>query len=128
MQMNSSLNGKVSAYPGSITLLISVCFFLSGLADLIYEVVWARQLSLFLVITSYAHTAVITACMAGLAAGSFYFGRYADRRNQPVKIYAWLEIGVMDSVNKNRFVHSFLYSKQWTAFRPKTKQSFRVFV
>ncbi len=94
MQMNSSVNSKVSAYPGSITLLISICFFLSGLAGLIYEVVWARQLSLFLGITSYAHTAVITAYMAGLAAGSLYFGRHADRSRQPLKIYAWLEIGV----------------------------------
>ncbi len=94
MQANNSVNGKDFAYSGSFTLLISVCFFLSGLAGLIYEVVWARQLSLFLGITSYAHTAVITAYMAGLAAGSLYFGRRADRHPQPLKIYAWLEIGV----------------------------------
>jgi hypothetical protein len=42
-------------------LLIHLCFFLSGAAGLIYEVVWARQLSLFLGITFYAHTAVIAA-------------------------------------------------------------------
>ena len=41
-------------------------FFISGAAGLIYEVVWARQLSLFLGITTYANTAVITAYMAGL--------------------------------------------------------------
>ena len=75
-------------------LIIAGCFFLSGLAGLIYEVVWARQLGLFLGITSYAHTAVITAYMAGLAAGSFYFGRRADQHPQPLKVYAWLEIGV----------------------------------
>ena len=76
------------------SLIIFSCFFLSGLAGLIYEVVWARQLGLFLGITAYAHTAVITAYMAGLAAGSFYFGRHADQRSQPLKTYAWLEIGV----------------------------------
>jgi spermidine synthase len=75
-------------------LLIAGCFFLSGLAGLIYEVVWARQLGLFLGITAYAHTAVITAYMAGLAAGSFYFGRHADRHPRPLIVYAWLEIGV----------------------------------
>ena len=32
-----------------------VCVFLSGGAALVYEVVWARQLSLFLGITTYAH-------------------------------------------------------------------------
>jgi spermidine synthase len=75
-------------------LIIAGCFFLSGLAGLIYEVVWARQLGLFLGITSYAHTAVITAYMSGLAAGSFFFGRHADQRSQPLRTYAWLEIGV----------------------------------
>ena len=88
------MNNNNPTYPASTTLLISVCFFLSGLAGLIYEVVWARQLGLFLGITSYAHTAVITAYMAGLAAGSLYFGRYADRHSQSLKMYAWLEIGV----------------------------------
>src|SRR5210317_785724 len=76
------------------TGLITTCFFLSGLAGLVYEVVWARQLSLFLGITAYAHTAVITAYMAGLASGSLYFGQHAERHAQPLKIYAWLEIGV----------------------------------
>ncbi len=74
--------------------LILICFFLSGAAGLIYEVIWARQLSLFLGITSFAHTAVVTAYMAGLAAGSLYFGRKADARSSPLRIYAWLELGI----------------------------------
>ena len=78
----------------SIPVSIAVCFFLSGLAGLVYEVVWARQLALFLGITSYAHAAVITAYMAGLAAGSVYFGRQADRHPRPLLVYAWLELGV----------------------------------
>ena len=73
---------------------IYVCFLLSGAAGLIYEVVWARQLSLFLGITSYAYTAVITAYMAGLAAGSVVIGRRADRHANPLMFYAWLEVGV----------------------------------
>jgi len=74
--------------------LIYACFFLSGAAGLIYEVVWARQLGLFLGITGFAHTAVITAYMAGLAAGSWYFGRRSDHTASPLRVYAWLEIGV----------------------------------
>ncbi len=88
------MNKAKPVYPASTVLLVSACFFLSGLAGLVYEVVWARQLSLFLGITSYAHTVVIVAYMAGLAAGSFYFGRHADRQPHPLKTYAWLEIGV----------------------------------
>jgi len=92
--MSNLTSSKVAPHPASFTLLVIVCFFFSGVAALIYEVVWARQLSLFLGITSYAHTAVITAYMAGLAAGSLYFGRRSDRHPQPLKMYAWLEIGV----------------------------------
>ena len=75
-------------------ILIYVCFFLSGAASLIYEVVWARHLGLFLGITSLAHTAVITAFMAGLAAGSMVFGRIADRNINPFRLYAWLEFAI----------------------------------
>lgn len=75
-------------------ILIYLCFFVSGAAGLIYEVVWSRQLSLFLGITSHANTAVITAYMLGLAAGSWWLGRWSDRLKQPLRAYAWLEIGV----------------------------------
>ena len=80
--------------PHRLAPFLYICFFLSGAAGLIYEVVWARQLSLFLGITGFAHTAVITAYMAGLAGGSLFFGRRSDRLKNPLKIYAWLEIGV----------------------------------
>jgi len=75
-------------------ILIYVCFFLSGAAGLIYQVVWARQLSLFLGITSYANTAVISAYMLGLAAGSWWFGKRADQMQRPLRFYAWLEISI----------------------------------
>ena len=91
--MNSITPGKQSSRR-IFRLLILSCFFLSGAAGLVYEVVWARQLGLFLGVTSFAHTAVITAYMAGLAAGSIYFGRHSDRVRSPLKTYAWLEVGV----------------------------------
>ena len=87
------LNGNGSASPVFRTIIYA-CFFLSGAAGLIYEVVWARQLGLFLGITSFAHTAVITAYMAGLAVGSLFFGRRADQATNPLRLYALLEIGV----------------------------------
>ncbi len=77
-----------------VGLIVYICFFISGAAGLIYEVVWARQLSLFLGITTYANTAVITAYMAGLAAGSLIIGRLADRYGDSLRLYAWLEMGV----------------------------------
>ena len=78
----------------SLYTVVYICVLLSGTAALIYEVVWSRQLALFLGITTYAHTAVITAYMIGLALGSIVFGRVADKHRNPLRIYAWLEVGI----------------------------------
>ena len=74
-----------------------VLYFLilaSGAAGLIYEVVWARQLTLFLGNTAIANAAVLTAFMAGLALGSWVLGRVADATASPLRLYAILEIAI----------------------------------
>ncbi|MHB1305839.1 MAG: spermine/spermidine synthase domain-containing protein [Limisphaerales bacterium] len=73
---------------------VMVCLFLSGMAGLMYEVVWARYLALFLGHTSYAVVAVLVAFMGGLALGNVVFGAVADRSTRPLALYAWLEIGI----------------------------------
>ena len=70
---------------------VYACFFVSGAAGLVYEVVWARQLTLFLGVTSIAHTTVITAFLGGLAIGALLIGRFADRRSDCLRIYSLLE-------------------------------------
>lgn len=77
-------------------LFISVwtAFFISGVAGLIYEVVWARYLDLILGGTAYAHTMVLAAYMGGLALGAWYFGRLADRFSSPLAVYAILELAI----------------------------------
>ena len=70
-------------------------FILSGASGLIYEVIWMRQLTLIFGSTVFATTTVLTAFMAGLALGSFYFGRKIDASEQsPLRIYALLEAGI----------------------------------
>jgi hypothetical protein len=63
--VDSSLTAKLyvdlSILHRAKSQIIKGYFFLSGLAGLIYEVVSAHHLGLFLGIASYAHTAVITA-------------------------------------------------------------------
>ncbi len=91
--MNSPAN-KVPATAagwGRLGLLYSL-ILLSGAAGLIYEVVWARQLTLFMGNTAVANAAVLSAFMLGLALGSLALGRIADRTARPLMIYAWLEI------------------------------------
>ncbi|MBI3417982.1 MAG: fused MFS/spermidine synthase [Verrucomicrobia bacterium] len=70
------------------------CLLLSGMAGLVYEIVWARYLGLFLGHTSYAVVAVLVAFMGGLALGNIWLGTRADRSRRPLALYAWLEIGI----------------------------------
>ena len=78
----------------SFFLLVYACVIISGAAALVYEVVWARKLAQFLGITAYAHAAVLTAFMAGLALGSYLIGAKADRIANPLRAYALLELGI----------------------------------
>src|SRR3972149_6289383 len=89
--------------------LILFLFFASGISGLIYEIVWTRIFTLLFGNTTYAISTVLTAFMAGLAAGSFIFGRIADKfpipnsqfsifnfqfsiPNSPLMLYAILEL------------------------------------
>lgn len=77
-----------------VRIFILALFFFSGAVGLIYEVVWNRMLTLVFGSTVFAVTTVLTAFMAGMALGSYYLGRYADKHKNPLKIYAYLEIGI----------------------------------
>ena len=70
------------------------CFFFSGAAGLIYQVVWTRMLTQIFGNTTYAIATVLSAFMAGLAIGSYLFGRIADRGKNDFLLYGILEAGV----------------------------------
>ncbi len=71
-----------------------LCFFLSGASGLIFEVIWTRMFSLVFGATTLAISTVLTAFMGGLALGSYLSGRYADRIQDTLKIYALAEAGI----------------------------------
>src|ERR1043166_435848 len=73
---------------------VLVFLFVSGMAGLIYEIVWARYLALFLGHSSYAVIMVLATFMGGLALGNFWIGKLADRIASPLAFYGWLEIGI----------------------------------
>lgn len=58
-----------------LSFLFPLLLFGSGVAGLIYQVLWVKQLSLVVGIEVYAVTTGISAFFAGLALGSFLFGR-----------------------------------------------------
>ena len=78
----------------STKIIIFLLFGLSGMAALIYEVVWSRQLTLIFGTTLYGISTVLAVFMAGLALGSFILGRVADRSKNPLRLYGFLEGGI----------------------------------
>ncbi|MBM7061820.1 fused MFS/spermidine synthase [Pseudomonas sp. UL073] len=72
----------------------ALLLFTSGIAALIYQILWIKQLSLVVGVEVYAITTGISAFFAGLALGGFLFGRWADRLSRPVRLYSFLELAV----------------------------------
>lgn len=77
-----------------LPLVLCLLFLVSGFSGLVYEVVWLRMLSRTLGSTVYAASTILAVFMAGLALGSFIFGRFADRVRRPMVLYACLEAGI----------------------------------
>ena len=73
---------------------VVACFFLSGLAALLYQTAWLRQFSLVFGTSELAVATVLAAYMGGLALGSAIAGRYAGRVTRPVLVYGILEAGI----------------------------------
>ncbi len=67
-------------------------FFVSGIAGLIYQVLWLRRLSLVFGVTVYAASTVLAAFMAGLAIGSALAGRVLTRGRSPLAAFGLAEI------------------------------------
>jgi spermidine synthase len=67
------------------------CFFLSGAAGLIYQVAWVKSLGLIFGHTVYAIAIVLAVFMAGLTAGSAWFGRRAEQHSDRVVLYSRIE-------------------------------------
>jgi spermidine synthase len=67
-------------------------FLFSGIAGLIYQVVWVRMLTLVFGHTIYSVSIVLSAFMAGLGLGSYLWGRTIDKTGKPLLIYGKIEI------------------------------------
>ena len=77
--------------------ILAALFFLSGFSALVYQIVWLRLLALVFGVTVYAASAVLTSFMGGLALGSWFGGRLAERLRHPLRAFAWLELGIAAS-------------------------------
>ena len=74
--------------------LVSLCFFVSGFAALIYQTAWTRQFAFVFGTSELAIATVLAAYMGGLAGGAALAARFAPRIRRPVLAYAALELGI----------------------------------
>ena len=73
---------------------VALCFFLSGAAALILQVLWTRMLGHVFGATALAVSTILTVFMGGLALGSHLGGRWAARLQRPLLVFALLESAV----------------------------------
>lgn len=76
------------------TFITGLLFLFSGFVSLIFQIVWLKELVLVFGNTVWAVSTLLTTFMAGLALGSWLFGRIADRVGSPLRLYGLLEGGI----------------------------------
>lgn len=74
--------------------LVGIFFFFSGLAGLVYEVVYAKALGVTFGGTALAANTVLMTYMGGMALGAWWGGMLAERSSRPLMLYAWFEAAI----------------------------------
>ena len=66
----------------------------SGCAALVYEIVWFQLLQLVIGSSAVSLGVLLGTFMAGMCLGSLLLPKYVSSREHPLRVYAWLEIGI----------------------------------
>lgn len=86
-----SAQSESRRFQNELFFLVLLLFFASGFSSLVYQVVWTRHLVLIFGSTTLATATVLAVFMGGLALGSFWAGRVADKVERPFLWYGILE-------------------------------------
>ena len=106
--------------PPSISLL-ALFFVGSGFSALAYQVVLNRYAQLIVGATAYAISALLVAYMLGMSLGAALGGRWADRTEHPLRVYALAEERSVFTASASQF--SFRGSPSFTL--PSSRPSAR---
>ena len=71
-----------------------VAFLTSGIAGLVYEVLWSRYLGLYVGHTAYAQVLVLGVYLGGMALGALIVADLSKRVASPFRWYAMAELGL----------------------------------
>ena len=74
--------------------LILFCLFFSGLAALVYQVIWTRLLGFAFGTTTEAIGTVLAVFFAGMAIGNWIAARKLKLVERPIRVYGLLELGI----------------------------------
>ncbi len=81
------MNSKLLSF--QINLVAYGCLFASGMATLVYELIWFRYLTLVFGASLYALSAVLCAFMLGLAGGAWLMGEVLSRGGVSKQLILW---------------------------------------
>lgn len=121
VQAGPNLAGSrpISPYSDRVRTVVLVVFAISGLTALAYEVIWTRQLILFLYTSIYAFSAMLAVFLSGIALGSMSMSGRLDRLKRPLVFFAFLELIVGLLSVANLYLFSPLDSSALRNFAPQ---------
>jgi spermidine synthase len=113
-------DNMISPYPDKIRNLILFVFAMSGFTALAYEIIWTRQLIIFLKTSIYAFSGMLSVFLIGIALGSIFMNRIVDKLKEPLIVFGVLElvIGILSIVNLTLFSHLDSGGKYFGFFNP----------
>ena len=94
VEISENIDSTISPYSGAIRKMVLVSIFMSGFTALAYEVIWTRQLILFLRTSIYAFSAMLAVFLTGIAIGSIVVNKFIDRLKTPLVVFGILELGI----------------------------------
>ena len=72
--------------------LFYTAIFISGSSALVYQLIWVRLLGLVFGVSSFAVATVVAVFLLGLGLGSYFFGKWSERTENPLRIYMYVEV------------------------------------
>lgn len=95
-KMKKSARESITNSPASQRYLpwLLMLFIGSGCAALVYEVVWLQLLQLVIGSSGISIGVLLGIFMGGMCLGSLLLPRFISARHHPLKVYAFLEIGI----------------------------------
>src|SRR5947208_10800698 len=82
------------ATPGRFLPSLLMMFVGSGCSALIYEIVWFQLLELVIGSSTISLGILLGTFMGGMCLGSLLFPRFISRLHHPLRVYAFMELGI----------------------------------